>query len=442
MVSVLMSTYNRKDLLPEAIESVLNQSYTDFEFIIIDDGSTDGSEEVIRSYKDERIRYIRMPDNYYYCYSANYGIQKCSGKYVAIINSDDQWKKDKLEKQVAFMESHAEYGACFTEVRLIDDGGNPAEEAFCIRLDSQEAYLRYFFRHKNMLCHPSALLRRTILDKVGGFNLMYGQLADFDLWIRIVTETPIYVLPEKLTLFRWHEDGQGQVSSVTREHVAQNYNEQLFVRRDLVERLSDEQFLRTFREDFRNPLSASHEEQEFEKAFLMIDYSGEAASMKLMGMQKLDLLLRKPGAADLLREHFQMKLQDVYRMNQEWMYLAPDVLSKLGELKIVNADLENHRKVLAQERGRLTEAQSLAERLEQEKEILYQKREKLLQEKELLVQINAQQEKKLQRANEKIADLEARAAKAEAEIRVYADSTSWRITAPFRKIIEKVKRNG
>ena len=98
--------------------------------------------------------------------------------------------------------------------------------------------------------------------------------------------------------------------------------------------------------------------------------------------------------------------------------------------------------MLAQERGRLTEAQSLAERLVQEKEILYQKREKLLQEKELLVQINAQQEKKLQRANEKIADLEARAAKAEAEIRVYADSTSWRITAPFRKIMEKVKRNG
>ncbi|MEI3218715.1 MAG: glycosyltransferase [Lachnoclostridium sp.] len=435
MVSVLMCTYNRENLLREAIESVLSQSYSDWELVIVDDGSTDESEKVVCSFHDERIRYIRMTDNYYYCYSANYGLKLCSGKYLAIINSDDKWEKDKLARQVNFMEEHEEYGACFTEVQLIDDDGNPeykkgreVEEAFSVRMESQEEYLRYFYRHRNTLCHPSAFIRKEVLDKTGGFNLMYGQLADFDLWIRIVTEAPIYVLPEKLTFFRWHEDEKGQVSSVTREHVTQNYNEQLFVRRDLIERLSDEQLIRTFQMDFRNPLSRSHEELEFEKAFLMIDYSGEAADMKLMGMQKLDLLLRKPGAADLLREHFHLKMQDIYRLNQKWMYLAPDVLSKLGELDIVTADLENHRKVLAEERVCLEEQKKLAEHLHGEVENLSQERDRVWEENE--------------RLKEKAVMLKAQVAEKEGQIELYVNSTSWKLTAPLRKMMDKVRRDG
>ena len=89
MVSVLMCTYNRRFCLKQAIDSVLCQTYPDFEFVIVDDGSTDGTEELIKSYQDPRIRYFKLNRNSFYCYAANQGLDHCQGDYVAFMNSDD-----------------------------------------------------------------------------------------------------------------------------------------------------------------------------------------------------------------------------------------------------------------------------------------------------------------------------------------------------------------
>ena len=100
MISVLMSTYNRAAYIKRAIDSVLAQTYKDFELIIVDDGSTDNTGEIIESYQDERIIYLPLAQNSFYCYAANYGLKKCKGDYVAFINSDDEWMPEKLEKQI------------------------------------------------------------------------------------------------------------------------------------------------------------------------------------------------------------------------------------------------------------------------------------------------------------------------------------------------------
>ena len=124
MVSVLMCTYNRRFCLKQAIDSVLCQTYPDFEFVIVDDGSTDGTEELIKSYQDPRIRYFKLDQNSFYCYAANQGLGHCQGDYVAFMNSDDAWLPDKLEKQVSVMEQNRMLGACFTRVYLVDESGN------------------------------------------------------------------------------------------------------------------------------------------------------------------------------------------------------------------------------------------------------------------------------------------------------------------------------
>ena len=113
MISVLMCTYNRERFLERAINSVLGQTYKDIEFIIVDDGSTDRSEEIIKSCTDSRIQYVKMKRNSFYCYAANCGLTYCRGEYVAFMNSDDVWLPDKLEKQLEFMEENTQYGACF-----------------------------------------------------------------------------------------------------------------------------------------------------------------------------------------------------------------------------------------------------------------------------------------------------------------------------------------
>ena len=103
-----MCTYNREQYLKRAIDSVIAQTYTDWDMIIVDDGSTDNTKQLVSYYADPRIQYIKMDKNRFYCYAANHGLEQCRGDYVAFQNSDDEWLPDKLEKQMRFMEEHPE----------------------------------------------------------------------------------------------------------------------------------------------------------------------------------------------------------------------------------------------------------------------------------------------------------------------------------------------
>ena len=131
------------------------------------------------------------------------------------------------------------------------------------------------------------------MDRVGGFNLLYCQLADFDLWIRIVTEYPIHVLPEKLIRFRWDIKKHDQVSSVTEGHTIRTFNEQLMIRRQLIERLDDGRLVDYFHSDFQNPDSKTHLELEFERAFLLMKCVAEDSEFKLLGLDKIEELDNK-----------------------------------------------------------------------------------------------------------------------------------------------------
>lgn len=119
-VSVILSNYNGERYLKESISSVLKQTYTDFEFIIVDDASTDSSREVINSYNDPRIKRYYAEKNRHIAYSLNRALEMVSGEYIARIDSDDIWEINKLELQVRYMDEHRECGACFTKVNIID----------------------------------------------------------------------------------------------------------------------------------------------------------------------------------------------------------------------------------------------------------------------------------------------------------------------------------
>lgn len=399
MVSILMCTYNREGYLKRAIDSVIGQTYTKWELIIVDDGSTDRSKEVILSYEDPRIIYVPMEQNRFYCYAANYGLPYCSGQYVAFLNSDDEWTADKLQKQAAFMKEHQDYGACFTGVTLIDDNGKNVsgqckdmKELFETRYDTQEEWMRFFLFHGNCLCHPSALIRRELLRGIGGFNLMYCQLADYDLWIRIVTQTLIHVIPECLTRFRWDVEQKEQISSVTTLHIIRSYNELAMIREQMVERLTDEQFLRFFHREFRNAKSASHLQLEFEKAFLLMRCMTETPEIKVLGIRKMERLLREEGAVAVLEEHFQMRLQDIYEWNEGHWYIDPVIISERNSFQQTTARLAQCEAELARQE----------EELEKSREVILQKERETDEWKKL--------------------------------VQAYHTSASWRCTEPLRKM--------
>lgn len=506
MISVLMCTYNREHLLPKAIDSVLNQTYKDIEFIIIDDGSTDNTEQLIRSYTDDRILYKKLEKNSFVCYATNYGLGFCKGEYLAFMNSDDIWMPDKLEKQLQFMEKNKEYPICFTAASLIDAEDNDVtdecmemRDSFGKQYSSQKECIQFLFKNKNTLCHPSALVRKEVMERVGGFNLMFCQLADYDLWMRIITEGPIYVLPERLIKFRWDMKKKDQISIATTENAIRAFNEQVLIKKHLMERISDEKLIEFFKDQFRNQNSKSHLELEFERAFLLMDCLNETRELKVLGMEKLEQVMQEPEAMQVLREHFKLDIFELYAWNKNNMYQTPWSEDKASELKVeelrltVNhyhnlmEQLKREKELLQNSCSELqrvhTEAQerhkneleltvnhyhNLMAQLEQEKELLQnscselqrvhtEAQERHKNELELTVnhynnlmaQMKQKQEMLQNSCNEmqqSIVELQQSATELQQVIvekdeliHAYADSTSWKMTEPFRKFMRMFK---
>ncbi len=212
-VSVIIPSYNHARFIAEAIQSVLDQTFQDFEIVITDDGSTDNSIEVIEKFTDERIRLFRHASNQGACVTSNNCIKQARGKYIAMLSSDDVWLPTKLEKQVRFLEEHPLFGAVFSKIQWVDEQSkhitNPDlyyANIFDVENRNRFQWLNYFFYQGNCLCHPSSLIRREVYNEVGYLDPTLANLPDFDLWIRICLRYEIYVLDEKLVNFRHFAD--------------------------------------------------------------------------------------------------------------------------------------------------------------------------------------------------------------------------------------------
>jgi len=212
MVSVRIPSYNHEKYITACIESVLNQTFADFEIVIVDDCSTDNSVEVIRSFQDPRIKLEVLPRNS----GMNVAVERCmqlsSGKYVANLSSDDLWAPTKLEQQVAFLEQHPEFDAVFTQVQIVGEYGNALDtrhfaNPFDYENRSPEEWLRRFFYFGNCLCNPSVMIRREIYEKFGYQDKRLVSLSDFDLWVKLSFGHRFWILDQQLTMFRVRENG-------------------------------------------------------------------------------------------------------------------------------------------------------------------------------------------------------------------------------------------
>jgi hypothetical protein len=209
-VSIILISYNHAKYLRESIDTVLDQTFSDFELFLVDDASTDGSWKIIESYTDPRIRAFRSRTNTGAGGDSRKVMSEVAvGEYIAIHHSDDAWEPQKLEKQVAFLESRPEIGAVFTQVQVIGEDGEPFEDrshVYYRRFDqpnrSRHEWLNYFFRHGNALCHPSVLLRKACLEDCGMYRYGLSLFADLDMWVRLCLKYEIHILPEKLVRFR------------------------------------------------------------------------------------------------------------------------------------------------------------------------------------------------------------------------------------------------
>jgi len=213
LVSVVIPTYNKAQYLKEAIESVLNQTYKNIEIIVIDDGSTDESREVVNSFTPSILntKYrILNPIIYFWqenkgaAMARNTGIKKAKGKYIAFLDSDDLWLREKLEKQVSFMEENPETGLLGTGCYEITNKGKIiGQKIFPIKnKDLQKDLIKY-----NPFIQSSVVVKREVFSKVGLYNKGFRESEDYELWLRIGQNYKIGNLPEPLVRKRYYKKG-------------------------------------------------------------------------------------------------------------------------------------------------------------------------------------------------------------------------------------------
>ncbi|HET6514619.1 MAG TPA: glycosyltransferase [Thermodesulfovibrionales bacterium] len=208
-VSVIIPSFNHEKYVAEAIWGVFDQTFQDFEIVITDDGSSDGTVNEILKFSDPRIRFFRFETNQGACIAANNCLKESSGEYIAMLSSDDVFLPEKLQKQVQFLDEHKDIGAVFSYAQIIDEKGDDFsdKEHFYYSIfkqsnRSRHEWMNHFFFRGNCLCHPSALIRRGCYNDVGQYDPRYAQLPDLDFWIRLCQRYEIYIIPENLIRFR------------------------------------------------------------------------------------------------------------------------------------------------------------------------------------------------------------------------------------------------
>ena len=202
-VSVITAAYNHVHFIRQSIESVQNQTFRDFEHIVIDDGSSDGTADVLKSFGN-RITYIRQ-DNRGTHATLNRAIRESSGAFIALLDSDDAWLPDKLERQMKIFEQFPETGLVYSQAYRIDYQGNFKDtgEPFGKPTIADRATFEGLWRD-NPIPTPTAIFRRACVEQVGGFNESLKALSDWELWIRISAKWPVVFIPEPLALYRVH----------------------------------------------------------------------------------------------------------------------------------------------------------------------------------------------------------------------------------------------
>lgn len=208
-VSVIMPVFNAETYLEQAIISILEQSYTDFEFIIIDDGSSDNSLSIINKIadSDNRVKFISRP-NKGLIFTLNEAINLSVGDYIARMDADDISAPQRFEKQVSFLDAHPDYAAVGVLSILIDSDGDEIA-AFGNWVEHDDIDKAHIRGHGGAIIHPSSMIRAEVLRKVGNYREGFKSAEDIDLWLRVAEVGKLANIDERLFYYRQHLDSVG-----------------------------------------------------------------------------------------------------------------------------------------------------------------------------------------------------------------------------------------
>ncbi len=205
LVSTVIPTYNRRELLPRAVDSALAQTYASQEIIIIDDGSTDGTPEMLQQKYGDRVRCITQA-NGGVSRARNNGMQHARGEFIALLDSDDVWAPEKLQKQVAFLQQRPEFGMVLCDVQRVDGNFRPTDVLHRREAIPRDGNVLHDVLMMPTLVPASILIRRAVLEQVGNFDESLRTAEDIEFHLRVASCFPIGTIDEALVFaMRGHE---------------------------------------------------------------------------------------------------------------------------------------------------------------------------------------------------------------------------------------------
>lgn len=224
-VSVVIPTYNHARYIRYALDSVIRQNYQNLEVLVIDDGSTDNTANLVKPYRP-RINYIYVKNSGTPS-ALNRGLSLTVGKYICWLSADDVFLGDKVAKQVALMEREPGLGFCYTSFMVIDAGGQKQYEVHSpFFLNKEEAVKKLM--EGCYINGSSVMMRRSALAKTGFFDESLPQAHDYDLWLRLLRYSSCGFLDEILLAYRWHGQNMSQNPNEACVQIVKNRAKQLF----------------------------------------------------------------------------------------------------------------------------------------------------------------------------------------------------------------------
>lgn len=200
-ISVIMPVYNAEKYLREAIDSILVQSYTDFELIVINDCSTDGTEKIVLSYQDPRIVYVKNEKNLGVAETLNRGLHVARGEYIARMDADDRSVSHRFEKQVDYLDKNPHAVLCGSRVIVFTDTGEHRPANY----PTEDGQIRTMLLFSCPLAHPSVMIRKSVIDEHGlQYEVAFEKVEDYRLWTRLAEYGQLCNLPEPLLYYRKH----------------------------------------------------------------------------------------------------------------------------------------------------------------------------------------------------------------------------------------------
>ena len=454
-VSVILTSFNHEAFLQEAIDSVLNQSFTDFELIIWDDASSDNSWDLINQYSDPRIKAFRNDVQKRGIWGINKAVSEvATGEYIAIHHSDDVWELNKLEMQVAFLNAHTDIGAVFTNALAINENSLPLTDEHHFYADvfnktnrTRYEWLHFFFSEGNALCHPSVLIRKQCYKDCGSYRYGLAQLGDFDMWMRLCLKYEIHILPEPLVRFRVRDNEINTSGNRAETRIRWKY--------EFYELLSNYQNIKNF-DDLVKVFPGAEKYQrdqesdmDFVLAMSILEENTELIASKLFGLNLLFRIISDSERAENIKQLYGFDYKDfisltakydvfsteeVFLLHQEIAACGDQLEAQHQELNTYAEQTQNlSDQIEAQQREIVEQAHAFRDHIEAQQQELNAYEE---QTQNLRNQIEAQQREIVEQAHAFSDHIEAQ----QQELKVYEEQSQnlrKQIEAQQREIVEQ-----